>query len=460
MRMRMRTLAVAVGSLAILACSERLSRLPEQPDTPNPPSFAVHGATSFNTKCSFTTASQLAGSYFTNNDTARVVRGLISDMKSAGAGTTTARNVGFDVFVHISKNVAADPDVQTGSTLVNELIKCMFTDANAWPLTFTAATPGPEDFTVALDATQNGAFEVRGGSAGDSLDPVRARLGSYSAIAPVSGSWNGALSANPAPNRVLFYGRSSIAQPGVDPNTFYNWKVLARNTVFNPAVVVGVCIDANTNAFGNDKAMVRRQDQAGIGFLPFVDALFLVPGSSCTGPTASAGPEWLQLARSALRFGADLLGPRPLSASGMMNPGGLAGSTGGIRTDYGPDFVDSVFLSFVIQPHDARVCSVPADSGCSGTQTISPVKVIATWHGFPVGGVRVTVLPVDNNGTPAEMRGDSTLVTGEDGTVTYTNLGLTKPGGYRLLTNAEFVVSRSSQIVIPHVVSTRFNIRP
>jgi hypothetical protein len=144
----------------------------------------------------------------------------------------------------------------------------------------------------------------------------------------------------------------------------------------------------------------------------------------------------------------------------MMNPGGLAGATGGIHTDYGPDEVDSVFLSFVTQPHDAKVCSVPAGSGCSGNQTISPVKVLALWKGVPVGGVRITVVPVNNNGTPAEMRGDSTLVTGEDGTVTYTNLGLTKPGGYALLTNAELVEQRSSQIVIPHVTSTKFNVRP
>ena len=77
-----------------------------------------------------------------------------------------------------------------------------------------------------------------------------------------------------------------------------------------------------------------------------------------------------------------------------------------------------------------------------------------------MGGVRVTVVPVNNNGTPVEMRGDSTLVTGEDGTVTYTNLGLTKTGGYALLTNAELVEQRSAEIVIPHVTSTKFNVRP
>lgn len=462
MRFHVAGIGVAVAALVAVACGDQQDRLPAQSDAPLAPAFAAQGGSTFSTKCSFTTASQLAGSYFTNNDTTKLIRSLIGDMKTAGAGTATARNLGYDVFVHVSTNVAANPDKVTGSAFVNEIIKCMFTDANAWPPSFTAPVPGPEDFTVALDATQNGAFEVRGGTA-DSPDPVRARLDSYSAVAPPLGSsWADVLSSNPIPNRVLFYGKPSIAQVGVDPNTFYNWRVVARNTVFNPAVLVGVCVDANTNDFGNDKAVVRRQEQSSISFLPFADAYFLAPGVNCTTHVVmgALSGQLGQMAVGVLKFGADLFGPAPLHATNLMNPGGLAGSTGGIHTDYGPDFVDSVFLSFVQQPHDAKVCSVPAGSGCSGNQTISPVKVLATWRGFPVGGVRVTVVPVNNNGTPAEMRGDSTLVTGEDGTVTYTNLGLTKTGGYALLTNAELVEQRSASIVIPHVTSTKFNIRP
>jgi hypothetical protein len=450
--MQMRMVAVAVCTLAVVGCSERLTRLPEQPETP---SFDVQGGTSFSTSCSFTTANQLAGSYFTNNDTTRVVRGLIGDMKSAGAGTVTARNAGFDVLMHVSTNVAANPDEQTGSALVNELIKCMFTDPNAWPASYSAPVPGPEDFTVALDATQNGAFEVRGGA---NAEPARARLDSYSAVAPPAGFfWEDVLSTNIAPNRVLFYGRPSVAQPGINPNTFYHWRVVARNTVFDPAVLVGVCIDATSNDFGNGKAMVRRQDEAGASFLPFGDAYFLDPGTNCTVHTAALSSPWAHLAQGLFRFGADFLGPPPLSASGVMNPGGLGGSTGGIGTDYGPESVDTVFLKYETQPHDARRCTTI--SGCTGNQTIGSVTVSATWRGFPVGGVRVTVIAVDNNGTPADLLGTSTLTTGEDGTVTYTGLGLDKTGAFRLLTGAELVVSRSG-IVIPHVMSKKFNIRP
>ena len=459
MQTRMSLAALSVIALFV-ACGDPQDRNAAQTDTPVAPSFSSNAPpNSFSTKCSFTTASQLAGGYFTNNDTVKVVRTLITSMKTAGAGTTAAANIGFDVLAHVAANIAVDPDFTTGSSFANEIIKCMFSDPAAWPASYTAVTPGPEDFTIALDATRNGAFGVRGG-ASDPTTPVLARLGAYSGVAPAgSSTWPQVLSGNAVP-RVLLYGRQSTAQPGVDPNTFYNWRAVARNTAFTPAVIVGVCIDANVNTFGDTKAVVRKQDQAGVAFLPFADAAFLVPGVSCTGPVSLQQGFMGTLAQGIFDLGTSFLGPKPLSATRMMNPGGLAGATGGIRTDYGPDEVDSVFLSFLVQPHDAKVCSAPAGSGCSGNQTISPVKVLATWKGFPVGGVRITVVAVNNNGTPGEIRGTATLVTGEDGTVTYTDLGMTKPGGYALLTNAELVEQRSSAIVIPHVTSTKINVRP
>ena len=460
MQTRMSLAALSVIALAV-ACGDPQDRNAAQTETPVAPSFSAQAPpNSFSTKCSFTTASQLAGGYVTNNDTAKVVRTLIASMKTAGAGTTAAANIGFDVLAHVSANISVDPDFTTGSAFVNEIIKCMFTDPNAWPASYTAPTPGPEDFSIALDPARNGAFGVRGGAA-DPTTALVARLDAYSGVGPPTGSsWSTILAGNTIA-RVLLYGRPSIAQPGVDPNTFYNWRAVARNTTFSPAVIVGVCIDPNTNAFGDKKAVVRKQDQVGVSFLPFADAAFLIPGTSCSGgPTGLRQGFMGTLAQGIFNLGTSFLGPKSLSASRMLNPGGLAGATGGIHTDYGPDEVDSVFLSFVIQPHDARVCSVPAGSGCSGNQTISPVTIVAKWRGIPVGGVSITVVPVNNNGTPGEIRGDSTLVTGENGTVTYTNLGLTKPGGYALVTNAELVEQRSDSIVIPHVTSIKFNVRP
>src|SRR5215471_562728 len=163
MQTRLSLAALSVIAL-VLACGDPQDRNAAQTDVPLAPSFAQNAPpNSFSTSCSFTTASQLAGSYITNNDTVKVVRALIASMKTAGAGTTAAANIGFDVLAHVSTNIAVDPDVATGSSFVNEIIKCMFTDPNAWPASYTARPPGPEDFSTALDATKNGAFAVRGG---------------------------------------------------------------------------------------------------------------------------------------------------------------------------------------------------------------------------------------------------------------------------------------------------------
>jgi hypothetical protein len=77
-----------------------------------------------------------------------------------------------------------------------------------------------------------------------------------------------------------------------------------------------------------------------------------------------------------------------------------------------------------------------------------------------VGGVSVDLEAINNNGVTVVLQGTHPLVTGEDGTVTFTDLGLNKTGGYKLLTVAELVVARSEEIVIPSVTSDKFNIRP
>jgi hypothetical protein len=104
--MARRSLAGVVGFAALVALAACVER---EPQAPVRPEFAVQPG-----QCSFTAASQLAGDYFTNNDTLRVVRSLIGDMRQAGAGSDVARDRGFDVFAHVSENVEANPDVQAG----------------------------------------------------------------------------------------------------------------------------------------------------------------------------------------------------------------------------------------------------------------------------------------------------------------------------------------------------------
>jgi hypothetical protein len=430
-------LAAAVG---LAACVER------EPQAPMRPEFAVQSG-----QCSFNTAGQLAGSYFTNNTTAQTARALIGDMRQAGAGTTTAREAGFDVFALMSANIAVNPDVQTGSALVNALVACMYTDAAELPLAF------PEDFTTALDANQNGAFAVRGG-AFDDTGVVYARINRFSGVYPVGGDWIASLDSNPEPRRVLFYGR-----PGTSLYR-YDWRMFPHNATFSPPLIVGLCVDP----FVDDRLMVQKSNEEGVGYLAFQDAAFLDPNDAFTpgdttdncGPTSAAmGGFWSPrlLAGRLFQLGLDLLSPKPLSASTMLWPGGLGGTTGGLRTEYGPEVVDTVTLTFLTQPHDARVCLT---ASCSGRQNIGTIRILATKDGDPVGGVSVDLEAINNNGVTVVLQGTHPLVTGEDGTVTFTDLGLNKTGGYKLLTVAELVVARSQEIVIPSVTSKKFNIRP
>lgn len=438
--MREVRVAVVLGAVAIgaVACGEQQSESPARAVAPSLQAVAPPAGTPV---CSFNTLTQLANSYFTVNDTAQLVRSLVRDMKSAGANTVTARSIGFDVMGHMAANIGLNPDFQTGSDLANGLLACMISDAAQLPAAF------PEDFTIALNPNANGAFAVRGG-ANDPDGPVLARLNSFSGIAPSAGTWTAAISGVD-PARVLFYGKPVSQSP-----QHYDWREVPRTTTFDPPLVVAVCVDP----FSDDRLMLRKNDAEGIAYLPFVDAGFLVPGE-CGSTNVGLSGSWLNgsVAGRLLRFGSALLSPRPLQAERLFNPGGLGGATGGVRTEYGPDIVDTVTLTFLIQPHDARVCTA---GPCAGDSTFSPVTILATRKGYPVGGVRIDVEGVNNNGTGADILGTHPLVSGEDGTVTFTDLGQVKPGGYTLLTQAELVVQRSTLIVIPHVTSEHFNIRP
>src|SRR5262249_3869931 len=158
---------------------------------------------------------------------------------TAGVGTPTAQGIGFDIFVRVGNNVnAGNTDVTDGGAVVNGLIACMYTSAADRPLVF------PEDFSIALDPAQHGAFEVRGG-ASDPTGPVfnRPNATPFSGVRPLDGGpWTTLLAGNPAPSRVLFYGR-----PG-STSTSYDWKVVPRSATFaGQGAMVAVCVDATSN---------------------------------------------------------------------------------------------------------------------------------------------------------------------------------------------------------------------
>jgi len=428
MHVRLKGMAVAVAALVAVGCGDRTQSLP-----PGPRMQVVAPPSGGGVVCDFHAITKLVQSYFGAAE-AKVVKDLVSQMQDAGAGSATAQDRGFDAMTHIASNVSAgNADVADASALTNSLLACMFTSAADLPATF------PEDFTIATTPALHGAFAVRGGTTDPLAEVVLSRpLDSpFSGVAPPQAStWPGILTSNPAPRRILVYG-----QPGSSPQT-YDWRVVPRSTVFAPEVVVGVCLDP----FDRATSLLHEEH---VGLLPFVNVTFL-DVATCS-PVASRSSAWpLQFARRLVRWGTNVLGPRPLSAGSALLTGGLGGSTGGLRSDFGAQQVDTVRLAFVVQPSDVDV-----------GQVITPAIVVQARDavtGAPVPNVSVTLTAVDNNGVPAALGGTLTQVTNADGLATFGDLTQSKTGGY-VLTVAGSVGGRPA-IAVPQARSARFNVRP
>jgi hypothetical protein len=418
MRSRLSGVTIGLFTLMAVGCSER--NQPVLPTSSMQVAAPVSGIT-----CDFKSLSQFATHYFSPAE-AKVVKGVIGQMQTAGAFTTTAKSLGFDVMTHIAANVSAgNGDVADASGLTNGLLACMFATAAELPATF------PEDFSVATDPAQHGAYEVRGGPADPATAPVFSRpvTAPFSGVKPTGGhTWVDVLTAVPAPSRILVYGR-----PGALSQT-YDWKIAPANASFAPPLMVGVCIDP----FTATTSLLREEHT---GLLPFADFAELVPG--VCSPVATRSTSLPAQLATRLR---DFFLPSPLGA----NPGGLAGTTGGIHSVFGAQVVDTVTLTFVTQPSDVNVNQI----------ITPPVRVLATakTSGDAVPNVSVSIGSVDNNGTPALLSGTLTQVTDGAGIATFADLSQVKPGGYAF--TATGTVNGRAAIFVVQAQSARFNVRP
>ena len=373
--------------------------------------------------CDFNAMNPLVSRYFGSGD-AKTARDLITAIGAAGAGTATARDRGYDVMALIAANAQAGTGgaPEAASDLMNELTKCMFTDPAEFPLTF------PEDYTVAVTTGLPGGLGVRGG-ASDATDAVVSR-DLFSGVAPQSGvAWSAMLSGNPAPSRLLVYGRpSAIGQ-------HYDWKVLPRNATFSPHAIVGVCVDVNA-------ATTSMLSEEHVGILTFADAYFLNPVtcSSFSFRKASWGERL-----------ASLFLPKSLSASTVVNPGGIGGSTGGIGSDFGLENVPTVTLTYTVQPPSTVTV---------GQQFTVQVRATDPITGATVGGVRISILANNNNGVPKELLGTTTQTTGNSGVATFADLSFApgSTGGYRLLVSGR--VTGRDAIGVNEAISTKVNAKP
>ena len=409
---------VVLVAVALTACAERQNAAPSGP---------MANVTALTTLpvCDLSGTNPLVSHYFGPDD-AKTARDLLALISAAGAGSAVARDRGFDLIALIAANAQAGTgaDASSASDLINAVTACMFTDLAEFPATY------PEDYTIAVTTAEAGGLGVRGGSADPASAPVLSR-GSFSGVGPQFGTtWATMLAANPAPARLVLYGR-----PGSTPNS-YDWKVLPRNITFSPPAIVGVCVDVNV-------ATTSMMHEEHVGLLTFSDAYFLDPATCGSVSSRTGVSYWThQLAQLFL--------PRALTASAV-NPGGLGGSAGAIGSEFAANEVPNVNITFTIQP--------PATVTVGQTFSLQ-IRATDPVTGASVGGVRASIIAVNNNGVPKTLLGTLSQTTTNAGFATFNDLSFPagSTGGFRLVVGGG-VLGRPA-ITVGQATSTKVNAKP
>ncbi len=435
--MRRISSAVLLVGLALLGCSDR-----PEPSSPAAPRIAAKVVAP---SCSFNSLGPVVNQYFPTSSERSVVKSIIDAMQAAGAFTTTAQDLGFSVLAHVAANVdAGNTDSTDASTLANGVLCFMYANAAELPATF------PENFLTATDPNASGAFQVRGNAADNLTAAVynRPYAAPFSVVAPPSGSdWSSVLGTNPAPQRILVYGR-----PGSNPYS-YDWKVIPRNTTFAPQVLVGVCVDAGANA----TSMLNEEH---VGLLSFVLVSEALLPATCSPQVA------LQQPSAALRFVRRVAHGLFDVPAAWAYAGGVGGTTGGIQSEFSALALFGVDITFSVQPPtNVTVCATPpCGSGFSTTVHATSTTPSGT---FTVGGTTLHLVAVNNNGTFTQLyqcvgnscTSDPVATTDNAGNARFTGLFITKTGAASLVVTNGAVDGRAA-ISVGAASSRKLNVKP
>ena len=106
---------VIAAGVIVIACGERRTEMPSGP-------MASVTALTTLPACDLSGTNSLVSQYFNSTD-AKTVRTLIDQIGTAGAGTVTARDRGFDIIAIIAQNAQAGTggDASAGSTLITSV---------------------------------------------------------------------------------------------------------------------------------------------------------------------------------------------------------------------------------------------------------------------------------------------------------------------------------------------------
>ena len=404
--------------------------------------------------CTPNSFNSLINGYFVNgSEEWTLVRGY-RDAMLATSDSGIARTNAFNILAEIASRSKDDPQpsAAAGSALAVEVLECVF-DVTDEEDVIKPKPTSPDYFTAALSRTDGGAFEVRGGP-DDLPDPVRAVLDNavIAGIAPPDGgNWDASLNS---PHRVLFYGDTASS------SSDYHWSVVPRAASFDPALVITTCVD---DAITQDGTLMLTETD--VGALAFVDATYIGCGPL---PVAGASTGRFDLLRHLGNLGRMLL-PQPAVATVVM-PGLVGGSAKGVKSVFDIESVAEVELSVPPQqlPNPARV------------DVFFTVKFQAKEPGAggkTVNGTAITVVGVNNNGTPTILTLDppGTAVPfqcGKSGlpdcTIVTTSVGdvhgiaefvlkVASPGALKLIATGD-VVDRTG--AVQGTATKKFNVKP
>ncbi|NNG16632.1 MAG: hypothetical protein HKM89_09135 [Gemmatimonadales bacterium] len=452
MRRGMQFLAAITIGVAVAACSD------DSPTVPSvTPQFVL--APGDPLVCDFPDANKANRNYFAKRSQSLAdVKGLLGDMKGAGAGSATATSLGFDIFAIMGQQVGAfhtggSSDVAgspaEGSELANQVLACMD------PAVTQVATA--MDFSGSFES--GGGFCVRGGGSGES--PCITYDG-FAGLAPPPladfTTWFGL-----APKRLIYAAPLNIfISNEVVVGGRYEVSTLPDAAMDNSLgkAIVGMCVPN----FGNENRVQHREagDRATITLL--YDPTFL---TLCfPPPPPSSGIGLLGWARDLF----DWASPKPLFAAATLAGGGTGGGIDDLSL-FAVVSAGAINLRFTVQPVDGFL-----------NQTLDTVVVGAFGDGdTPFIDLGITLSIFGNNSVNATLGGPTAppdpvppgfgfcVLDGQVGTcsgvtdtlglVRFGGLSIDKTGGYRLLAQSSDLPSPDSPDAT-EVVSNLFHIHP
>jgi hypothetical protein len=443
----MQFFAVVLAAVAVAACGD------ENPTVPSiAPQFVLAPGDAL--VCDFPDANKANRDYYANRSQSQTdVKELLGDMKSAGAGTIDADSIGFEIFKTIEEQTPTGSDVQggpaEGSELTNQVLACMA----------PAMTPGDTavDFTGAFGPS--GAFCVRGGS-GD-IGSECLTYDNLSGLTPnpdpdttsTKSDWESWFNerrlvyAEPLPT----FASAEMVQPVTVSIEGWDWSTLPALPL-NHTGVVGICVENQENPH----RVQHNQTGPTATILLLFDPTFLPCFNGFAPLSRDPGSPLSRFAKSVL----DLAVPRPLFAAATVRGGGTGGGIDDL-SDFAVVDAQAVILSFDTQLGD----------GTTG-EILDPIVVLAEGVGFTPFNDLTIRLSVFGNSTSQEgiltgtgcetstayPQGSCMTETGTDGLAIFSDIQITKSGGYRLLATTTDLPESSPDA--SQVVSNNFQVNP